>query len=217
MNEQSQSTKMKLSTLDILGIVLIVLFLPIIIINFILVIKGAVNPDKVPMVFNTAPLIVISDSMTIDEDANSGAFNKGDLIFVHRINPDELDVDDIITYISKEGDVITHRITDVFEEDGVRSFETKGDASPGYDYYAVHYDQIVGVYKGTRLPRLGDVAMFFQTPGGVICVLGIPLVAVLSFDIVKKQKQNKQSQARTDELEAELRRLKEAQEKKEEE
>ena len=133
MDNSTQQKKFSISSLDILGIALIVLFLPIIIINLVLVIKGAVNPDEVPMVFDSAPLIVISDSMTIDEEAGTGAFNKGDLIIVKRVNPDDLDKGDIITYVSKEGDIITHRITDVFvdSETGERTFETKGDASPG--------------------------------------------------------------------------------------
>lgn len=204
--------KINLTKLDIVGICLIVFFLPIIIINLVLVVKGAMNPEKVPMIFDTAPLIVVSDSMTIDEENNTGAFNKGDLIVIKKVNPDDLVVGDIITYISKEGDVITHRITEVFlSDEGVRTFETKGDASPGFDYYAVKYDQIVGKYNGVRLANLGDVAMFFQTPAGVIAVIGIPLVGMLAFDIVKKQQESKAAKSREEELEAEIERLKKSQ------
>ena len=56
----------KLTKLDILGIVLTVIFLPIIIINMTLVIKGMINPEEVPMLFNRAPLIVKPDTESID-------------------------------------------------------------------------------------------------------------------------------------------------------
>ena len=112
----------------------------------------------------------------------------------------------------KEGDVVTHRITDVLEKDGQRVFETKGDQSPGYDYYAVKYSQIVGEYRGVRFAKLGDLAMFLQEPAGVIVVLGIPLVGIMALDIVGKQKETKASRERTAELEAELKRLKKVQE-----
>ncbi|MEI3526494.1 MAG: hypothetical protein V8R15_00030 [Bacilli bacterium] len=40
------------------------------------------------MIFDTAPLIVVSDSMTIEKDESgniiSGAFNKNDLIFIKK-------------------------------------------------------------------------------------------------------------------------------------
>lgn len=212
MSEQTQTKSKVLSSLDIVGLALIVLFIPIIIINFILVIKGAVHPEEVPMVFNSAPLIVISDSMNIDKETNTGAFNKGDLIIVNKVNPDDLEKGDIIAYITKEGDVVTHRITDVLEKDGQRVFETKGDQSPGYDYYAVKYSQIVGEYRGVRFAKLGDLAMFLQEPAGVIVVLGIPLVGIMALDIVGKQKETKASREKTAELEAELKRLKKVQE-----
>ena len=160
----------KLSTLNIVGIILIAIFLPIIAVNLTIVIKGWTNPEEIPMVFDTAPLIVISDSMTIDKKADTGAFNKGDLIFVKKVDPTTLKVGDVITYISndKEGSIITHRIVSIYEEG---SFETKGDYSPGYDRDPVKHDQVVGKYTG-RIAGAGDLAMFFQSPAGVIVLIG---------------------------------------------
>lgn len=195
----------KLSTLNIVGIILIAIFLPIIAVNLTIVIKGWTNPEEIPMVFDTAPLIVISDSMTIDKKNDTGAFNKGDLIFVKKVDPTTLKVGDIITYISndKEGSIITHRIVSIYE-DG--TFETKGDFSPGYDVDPVKHDQVVGVYTG-RIARAGDLALFFQTPAGVIVLLGIPLVAILALDFFQKRKENDKVSSEKAELEAELAKL----------
>lgn len=195
----------KLSTLNLVGIILIAVFLPIIAVNLTIVIKGWTHPEEIPMVFDTAPLIVISDSMTIDKANDTGAFNKGDLIFVKKVDPATLKVGDVITYISndKEKSIITHRIVSIYE-DG--SFETKGDYSPGYDRDPVKYDQVVGIYTG-RIARAGDLALFFQTPVGVIVLLGIPLVAILALDFFQKRKENDKVSSEKAELEAELAKL----------
>ena len=195
----------KLSTLNIAGIILIAMFLPIIVVNLTIVIKGWTNPEEIPMVFDTAPLIVISDSMTIDKKNDTGAFNKGDLIFVKRVDPTTLKVGDIITYISndKEKSIITHRIVSIYE-DG--TFETKGDYSPGYDRDPVKHDQVVGVYTG-RIARAGDLALFFQKPVGVIVLLGVPLVAIIALDFFQKRKENDKVSSEKAELEAELAKL----------
>lgn len=205
----------KLTKLDILGIVLTVIFLPIIVINLTLVIKGMINPDEVPMIFNRAPLIVISDSMTIDKEAGTGAFNKNDLIIIKKVDPATLKKGDIVTYLGRDGDIITHRITDLITDtkDGekVPAFETKGDYSPGYDFYPVRYEQVIGLYQH-RLAGLGGIAMFLQTPAGVIVILLIPVLIVFAVDFFIKRKQQQSSDSKNAELEAEVARLKALQE-----
>ena len=196
----------KISALSIVGIVLIVIFLPIIIINLTIVVKSWVNPDQIPMVFNRAPLIVVSDSMTIEKNSSgkivSGAFNKNDLIVVKKVkDPTALSVGDIITFIYHDGSWVTHRITAV-NENG--TYETKGDFSPGYDPYAVKPEQIQGIYTGFRLAGLGKVALFFQTVGGIVVLLIVPLVAIGIIYFVEEGKKNKEAQNKNAELEAEL-------------
>ena len=205
----------KLTKLDILGIILTVVFLPIIIINMTLVIKGMINPDEVPMIFNRAPLIVISDSMTIDKQAGTGEFNKNDLIIIKKVDPATLEKGDVVTYKGRDGDIITHRITNLITtkqgEQEVPAFETKGDYSPGYDFYPVTYDQIIGEYQ-FRLPNLGGIAMFLQTPAGVIVILLIPVLIIFAADFFIKRKQQQSSDSKNAELEAEIARLKALQE-----
>lgn len=206
-NQKNKGIK-KITPLNIVGIILIIIFLPIIIINMVIVIKGAIHPEKVPMVFNTAPLVVVSDSMTIDEKRNTGAFNKNDLIIVKKVDPATLKKGDIITYMADDKEVITHRIIDVIQtDDGNTVFETKGDASPGIDINKVRYDQVVGIYK-TRIPKLGGVATFLQKPTGIIVVLGIPLLIFFGVDLILKNKEKNSANSKTAELEAELARLK---------
>ena len=218
MENQVKERNIKLSKLDIIGMVLIILFLPIIIINATLVIKGMINPEKVPTVFGYAPLIVISDSMDLEyskDYGNPGAFNKGDLIFIKEINPNDLKEEDIISYFDEDNKIVSHRIIRFEEKDGVRMIITKGDYSVSEDP-AVHPDRVIGIYK-TRLAKLGGLAMFIQKPVGVLVLIGIPVLIYLAVDLVNKNKEKKASQAKNEELEAEIARLKAEQAKKEEE
>ncbi len=213
-DENNGKQKFKMTPLNIVGIVLIVIFLPIIILNMVIVIKGALHPDRLPTVFNVSPLIVVSDSMTINKDAEKGsfeegAFNKNDLIIIHEVDPKTLEVGDIITYKEKStGEYITHRIIDkVISDKGNPSFVTKGDASPDRDPYVVTYDQVVGIYK-TRLAGIGGVSQFIQTVPGILIIIGVPLLIFFGVDLVLKNKEKNKANSKTAELEAELALLK---------
>ena len=221
VNEKQNGKKFKMTPLNIVGLIMIIIFLPIIIIDAVIIIKGAVHPDELPMVFNTSPLIVVSDSMTINKDAEEeflkGAFNKNDLIIIKKVDPETLEIGDIITYREKSsGEFITHRIIDkVISDKGNPSFVTKGDASPDRDPYVVTYDQVVGIYK-TRLPGLGGVSQFVQSVPGVIIIIGVPLLIFFGVDLILKNKEKQKAANKTAELEAELARLKAEQAKQEE-
>lgn len=213
MEERVENKKFKLSKLDIVGIALLVIFLPIIILNATIVIKGAVKPNEVPKVFGYAPLIVISDSMDI-EYGNPGAFNKNDLILIKETDPTTLEVGDIVTYMTKDQEVVTHRIIKHTTVNGEPGYITQGDFSPSEDD-PITYDQVVGIYV-TRIPKLGGVATFLQTPTGVIILIGIPVLIFLIIDFLNKSKEKKLSDSKNAELEAEIQRLKNLQEKQEE-
>ncbi len=207
----NEKSKRKFSTLDIVGIILMIIFLPIIIVNMILVIQGWTNPDKVPMLFERAPLIVLSDSMTIekDDDGNiiNGAFNKNDLIFIKKVDPLTLRDNDIITYRDKDGSLITHRIYSVNTENGVTTFTTVGDYTHQIDQDDVTCDQVIGIYTG-RIAGMGGVAHFIQSPLGIVIIIGVPFVVLLVLDILKKKKESNETNSKNAELEAELARLK---------
>ena len=49
--------------LTVLGVILCIIFLPILVMNTILIIKGAMDDSKPPSVFGYTPLVVLSGSM----------------------------------------------------------------------------------------------------------------------------------------------------------
>ena len=67
IKEKTQKTKSE-KVLFIIGIVLLVIMVPILILDAVLLIKGAVNDDEVPSVFGVKPLVIMSDSMELNDD-----------------------------------------------------------------------------------------------------------------------------------------------------
>ncbi len=110
MSEELKSSKQRMSTENIVGLVLICVCVPLIIFNMVVFLMSIINPRQVPMPLGVAPIVVGSNSMSIREDAlNGGAFNKGDLIFIRKVKVEKLKVGDIITFDNGK-DITTHRI-----------------------------------------------------------------------------------------------------------
>lgn len=171
--------------------------------NLTIIIKGVMHPEQPPSVLGITPMVVRSGSMSGERE---GHIEVGDLIFVGRTDPAELEPGDVVAYMSG-GAVVTHRITaiDAAPEGGLR-FTTKGDANQAEDAEAVTEEQLVGVYLW-RVPKVGDFALFLQRPLGMLVFLGVPLFAFILYDILRRQKYAACQSRRTAELEAELERL----------
>ena len=60
----------------------------------------------------------------------------------------------------------------------------------------------------TRIPKLGDLAMFLQKPLGMAIFIGIPVCAFILIDILRRKKQSRQESEETARLKAELEALK---------
>ena len=189
--------------LTIIGAILCVVFGFALICNLTIIIKGSINPDTPPSVLGTTPLVVLSGSMSGDAPDH---IEIGDLIFVGKAETDELEVGDIIAY--KQGKiVVTHRIIEIATgEDGELFFTTQGDANGTPDEVPVPADSILGIYKG-RIPKVGDFALFLQKPLGMFLFIGVPLLGFIIYDIIRRQKTAAKENKKTEELEAEIKRL----------
>lgn len=189
----------------IVGAALCCIFAVILICNLTIIIKGIVNPKVPPSVFGITPMVVQSGSMSGSADDH---IEVGDLIFTVRPETNRLKAGDIISYM--DGNIaVTHRIIEVqTNSDGKRSFVTKGDANNTEDP-AVSEDAVFGIYKG-RIPRLGDFAMFLQKPLGMAVFIGISVCAFIIYDIIRRQRSSGRKDKETEELKAELERLRAA-------
>lgn len=188
----------------VIGAILCVLLVPILVVNCILLFKGATNQDEVPSVGGVVPFIVLSDSMYPQ-------IQSGDLIICRQTAAADVQEGDVISFFDPEGNgtsVVSHRVTAIAQDaSGQLTFTTKGDANNVEDATPVTQDKLIGVYQ-TRIPGLGNVAMFMQSTQGLIVCVVVPVALLLAYDIIRRRAYDKQSQAETDALKAELEQLK---------
>lgn len=199
--ENKANTKHRVLT--IVGAVLCVILIPILVINITLIIKSYTNADEVPKIGGYCPLIVLTGSM--DPEIKSG-----DLIICKQIDSKEVKADDVIAFFDPESSsnsVLTHRVVELVDEDGTLSYRTKGDANNTVDRALVPADNLVGIYQ-FKIPGAGNIAMFMQTPAGLIVCVVIPLALLIGYDLLRRKRYEKKNQQDTDALLAELNELK---------
>jgi signal peptidase len=186
-----------------ISILLCIVFSFMLICNMTIIIKGTLYPERPPSVLGITPMVVLSGSMSGDAEDH---IEVGDLIFVGKTEAEELEVGDVIAFM--EGKVVvTHRIIDIQrDENGALLFTTKGDANNAQDQRPVTGSNLVGIYKA-RIPKVGDFALFLQTPMGMVLFIGLPLLAFIIYDIIRRQQYARKESKKTAELEAELERL----------
>ncbi len=185
----------------------------------------AIKPgDKVDSMMGSLRLTNVVQSVHTPDDGDLYFFVErpapdhievGDLIFAKKTDTASLKVGDIISFMEGTS-VVTHRIIGINNANGL-SFVTKGDANNAEDTDPVPADKVVGVFKG-RIPVLGDFIFFLQKPLGMAIFIGVPVVAFIAFDIIRRQRSAKKGDKKQDEMEKELEKLralaKEQEEKK---
>ena len=126
-------------------------------------------------IFGLTPYTVLSGSM-------EPTYHVGSLIYVKDVDPNDLDVDDPITYLVNNKTVVTHRIIEViYADDGVTktAFRTQGDNNEDPDGEPVPAANILGkpVFS---IPLLGYVIFYIQRPPWNALAIGV-LVLLLGF------------------------------------
>ena len=189
----------------IIGVILCIILIPILVINVTLIVKSYTNKYDVPKLGGYCPLIVLTGSM-------EPMIQSGDLIIVKQVNTTDLEKGDVIAFYDPESNsnsILTHRIAEVINEDGVIYYRTKGDANNTEDSKPVLADKVVGIYK-SKIPNAGDAAIFMQTtPGLIVCVI-LPLILLIGIDLIRRRKLDKANNEDTAALLAELEALKAA-------
>lgn len=197
MEEKTGQPKTKSASKVFIAIIVLIclILVPILIANLTIIVKSFTQPDEVPNFMGYKPFIVLSGSMEPE-------FYPGDLVLVREVQPESLQVGDIISF--REGmSVVTHRVKDIIEEDNQRKFVTKGDNNNVEDRIAVIESQLEGRYL-LKVPGLGNFAMFMQTPLGMMIFIALPLTAFILYDILRRFFQERREGRRTRELEEEL-------------
>lgn len=121
----------------------------------------------------------------------------GSLIYVKEVDPSEIEVNDVITYVLPSETPSTHRVVRIDEENQL--FYTKGDANETEDGAPVHFKNLIGtpVFK---IPYLGYVAYYIQHPPGMYIAIAagaVLLILVFLPDLFKKDKKKDEQSPET--------------------
>lgn len=204
MSKKTKETTLPLHRiLNIVGIILCIVLIPVLLVNVTLIIKSFTNRDEVPKIGGYCPLIVLTGSMEPE-------ISSGDLIIVRQTDAADVKEKDVIAFFDPDGNgqsILTHRVVSITQEDGRTAFVTKGDANHAEDRLPVPADQLVGTYV-FRIPGMGNAAMFMQTTAGLIICVVLPLVLLVGYDVIRRRQFEKHSQQDTAALLAELEALK---------
>lgn len=190
-NLNNQKTKRVISiSFKIVGLIVCLLLSLLILANLTLVIKGIVNPKVPPSVLGIIPLSVMSDSM---DNGETGAIKTGDLVLIKvRKSGQTIDPQDIISFLTEKDEVITHRVSESGEDIQGKYYVTKGDANNNFDMEIngepakVRDDSVLGIYY-MRIASLGFVSLALQTPIGLILFLGVPVLLITIYDVLRRR------------------------------
>lgn len=113
-----------------------------------------------------------------------------DIVVTKKVAAEELEVGDIITFITPDsrygGISITHRILDKYYDEslGTYTYRTKGDNNNVADSALVPNANILGKVI-LKVPKLGYLQDLLSSKGGLIIIVLIPCLVILSYDIMK--------------------------------
>ena len=103
-------------------------------------------------------------------------YSKGDLIYVKEVDPKDVEIGDVITFVVNEDkDIATHRVIAIDAEH--QHFYTKGDANKDADQNPVHFKNVIGQPKFS-IRFLGTVSDFIQNPPGLYITVGVGVVLI---------------------------------------
>ncbi|MCH3909033.1 MAG: signal peptidase I [Bacilli bacterium] len=148
-----------------------------------------------PMIFGNESIVVASGSMSEKNKANSylvendlnNQFDTYDLIGISEYaSQDEVALYDVVAYKSDSGITVIHRIIEIHDESGSRTYLTRGDSNNASDNFDdtfyngyLSYDRIIGRYNGFRWRGIGHLIYFFQSGYGIETVVAIIYLSLM--------------------------------------
>ena len=166
----------------ILSIICIIILLPVLFVNVVILINSWVHPNEIPSFFGWKPFIVLSGSMESE-------IYSGDIVVVKEVDKKNLKVNDVIAF-KNDDIVVTHRIVEIVNENGTTKYITKGDNNNTQDKDYVLPENVEGLYQ-FKVSNLGNLAMFIQTPTGMLVCLSIPILLLILVQVSENAKNKK--------------------------
>ena len=157
---------------------LYIIIIPIIIYDIILIVQSIVKPNVTPSIFGIKTFTIISSSM-------EPTFKIDDIIFVKKIDENQLQIGDIISFI-QDKDIITHRIEKIEKNGSGLVFITKGDANSTTDINKVKLSQIEGKY----IFKISKVGKIFAILKNKVVFIIVTIILIICY-IMEKNKISK--------------------------
>ena len=150
--------------------------------------------NQMPMPFGYGAAVVLSGSM-------EPVLSKGDLIIVKE--KESYKVGDVVVFQSGKS-LIVHRIIKIDDKKVITQGDANNVADPEFDTQFIKGKEVF------RIPYIGVLVDIIKTPTGTIVIL------ILAFWMVEYsfRKQKNEDSEKQEEIKAEIRKLKEEQEKK---
>ncbi len=94
-------------------------------------------------------------------------FNKGDVLFIIKANPEKLKIGDIIIFNAGQQNPVIHRIISITEKNGKKYFSTIGDNNDGQHLFEkeISETQLVGKAALKITPYIGWIKLIFFEAG----------------------------------------------------
>jgi len=129
--------------------------------------------------------VIISESMI-------PSINVYDAVVTMRASVDDIEVNDIITFLSKEihtaGTPITHRVIGIVhdpeDETKIIGYRTKGDHNNTPDFALIAPNEVIGKVV-FRIPLIGYLQTFMTKPIGWILIIVLPCLLIIGSDVSK--------------------------------
>lgn len=151
--------------------------------------QAIVFPDKIPDIFGIKIFIILDGNMV-------DSIKYGDLVFTKNIEPNTLEVDDVIAFRNALNTVTLHSILNIdketeFDEEtkenkNIQIFKMNALATETSDTKIVREDKVEGLLV-YRIPKVGSVIYFIQKPIVMFVISCIILgVGAICYYIAKK-------------------------------
>lgn len=133
-------------------------------------------------------------------------YNINDVLAIKEVNHNEIKVGDDITYLGKKQDVsgkiVTHRIIDIEEKNGKKTYLTKGINNDVADP-TIGDNQIYGKVVG-KVPVVTQINHIVKNQYGFFFLIFLPLVIVIFLEIADTVTEMKQDKIEKDKKEDEV-------------
>ena len=126
------------------------------------VLIGAYGIVCIPMLARYHPLVVISGSM-------EPTYKKGSVLYYKKELGKNLKEGDVVTYISEEGNYVSHRIVSINDN----YISTKGDANSVEDKNKILMENVQGKVARLTIPLVGYYIQFVNNHLAVIIIVAI--------------------------------------------